>query len=139
MIQAYVLLGTLGIHSIEDIRQKKITVMITLFSGIIGILLHIWFQNRSIYEMLSGVLAGVCILLFGRLTNGGIGAGDGILFMLTGLYLGLPENITLMLLSFTLAGVYGLCQVVIKNKSQNEKIPFAPFLFLGYFLMLVLR
>ena len=59
MIQAYVLLGTLGIHSIEDIRQKKITVMITLFSGIIGILLHIWFQNRSIYEMLSGVLAGM--------------------------------------------------------------------------------
>lgn len=137
MIQTCVLLGTLGVHSIEDIRQKKITVMITLFSGIIGILLHLFFQNQSIYEMLTGVLAGTFILLLSRLTKGRIGMGDGIIFMLTGLYLGLMDNLILMCISFSLAGLWGIFLIFIKNNSKNEKIPFVPFLFIGYCLMMM--
>lgn len=137
MIQTCVLLGTLGVHSIEDIRQKKITVMITLFSGIIGILLHLFFQNQSIYEMLTGVLTGTFILLLSRLTKGRIGMGDGIIFMLTGLYLGLMDNLILMCISFSLAGLWGIFLIFIKNNSKNEKIPFVPFLFIGYCLMMM--
>lgn len=70
MVGAYVLLGTLGIHSIEDIRDKKITVTITLFSGILGILLHLLFPDKSIFEILFGMLPGVGILLLGWLTGG---------------------------------------------------------------------
>ena len=99
MIQSCILLGTLGVHSLEDIREKKITVNITLFSGIIGIVMHLLFQNQSIYEMLAGMLPGVGILLLSRLTKGKIGMGDGIVFMLTGLYLGFGKNMMLMFLS----------------------------------------
>ena len=108
MIQSYVLLGTLGVHSIEDIRQRKITVTITLFSGILGIFLHILFQNRSIYEMMFGAVPGMFILALGYVTEGKIGMGDGAVFMLTGLYLGIWENLILMLLTFFLAGIWGL-------------------------------
>ena len=59
MIQSYVLLGTLGVHSIEDIRERKITVTVTLFSGIVGILLHLLFQNQSIFAMLFGMVPGI--------------------------------------------------------------------------------
>ena len=48
MIQSCVLLGTLGVHSIEDIREKKITVMVTLLSGIIGISLHVFSESKHI-------------------------------------------------------------------------------------------
>ena len=99
MIQAYVLLGTLGVHSVEDIREKKISVTITLFSGIVGIILHLLFQNQSIYAMLAGMLPGIGIFILGRLTKGKIGMGDGLVFMLTGLYLGLEDNCMLMALS----------------------------------------
>ena len=92
MIQAYVLLGTLGVHSVEDIREKKISVTITLFSGIVGIILHLLFQNQSIYAMLAGMLPGIGIFILGRLTKGKIGMGDGLVFMLTGLYRGLADN-----------------------------------------------
>lgn len=137
MIQACVLLGTLGVHSIEDIRQKKITVMITLFSGIIGIILHLFFQDQSIYEMLAGVLAGVFILILSRLTKGRIGMGDGLIFMLTGLYLGFMDNLILMCISFSLAGLWGIFLIFIKNSSKSEKIPFVPFLFIGYCFMVM--
>lgn len=136
MIQTYVLLGTLGVHSIEDIKQKEITVTITLFSGIVGVVLHLLFQNQSIYDMLAGVLPGIFLLVLCRLTGGKIGMGDGIVFMLTGLYLGLFENLILMFLSFLLAGVCGLFLSAIRHCGRTEKLPLIPFLFLGYSLML---
>ncbi len=137
MIQTCILLGTLGVHSLEDIREKKITVNITLFSGIIGILMHLLFQNQSIYEMLTGTLPGAGILLLSCVTNGKIGMGDGIVFMLTGLYLGLGKNILLMCIAFLLAGVFGIFLLIQKEGRANEKMPLVPFLFLGYGLMIL--
>lgn len=137
MIQSCVLLGTLVVHSIEDIREKKITVNITLFSGIIGVLLHLLFQNQSIYEMLAGTLPGCAILLLACLTKGKIGTGDGIVFMLTGLYLGFGKNMMLMSISFLLAGVYGLFLLIQREEGEDQNMPLMPFLFLGYSLMIV--
>lgn len=137
MIQSCILLGTLGVHSLEDIKEKKITVNITMLSGIIGIVLHLFFQNQSIYEMLAGTLPGFGILLLNRLTKGKIGIGDGIVFMLTGLYLGFGKNMMLMLLAFVLAGFYGLFLLIKGAEQREEKMPLIPFLFLGYGLMIV--
>lgn len=136
MIQSCVLLGTLCVHSLEDIREKKITVNITLFSGIIGVLLHLLFQNQSIFEMLTGTLSGAGILLLGYLTKGKIGMGDGIIFMLTGLYLGFRRNLILILISFVLAGICGLFLLITGGRG-DEKLPLVPFLLLGYSLMIL--
>lgn len=137
MIETYILLGTLGLHSMEDIRQKQITVTITLFSGILGVLLHLFFQNKSIYEMLAGMLPGIFILGVSFLTRGGIGVGDGMVFMLTGLYLGLAENLLLMLFSFLLAAAAGLFLLAAQREGRKERLPFVPFLLLAYVLRMV--
>lgn len=137
MIQSYILLGTLGVHSMEDVRDRKITVTVTLFSGILGVLLHLFFPQRSIFEMLAGVLSGAGIVLFGRLTGGKIGMGDGIVLMLTGLYLGAADNLLLMCISFLLAGVWGIFLLVPGCGQRNRRIPFVPFLFVGYLLMII--
>ena len=106
MIQSCVLLGTLGLHSIEEKKKKKITVNLTLISAILGVLLHLLFQNQSIFMMLTGMLSGAAVLAAAYLTKGKIGIGDGMVFMLTGLYLGLKENLLLMLISFSAAGLF---------------------------------
>lgn len=137
MIQTYVLLGTLGLHSLEDIRQKKITVTLTLISGIAGILMHLIFQNQTIFEMIAGAFPGLLIFAAGGLTRSKIGKGDGIVFMLTGLYLGLAENLRLMFFSFSLAGIWGLYLLLIKKCEKEKRIPFVPFLFLGYCLSMI--
>lgn len=134
MIQSYVLLGTLGVHSLEDLRDRKITVTVTLFSGILGILLHMLSLEISIFEMIAGMMTGVWVLLLGRLTGGKIGTGDGIVFMLTGLYLGVQKNLALMCISFTLAGVWGMFVLLLCCR-RDQRIPFVPFLFLGYLCM----
>ena len=137
MLESAVLLGALGVHSIEDIRDKKITVTITLFFGIIGVILHLLLGRQGMNEMLFGALSGTVVLAAGRLLKGGIGTGDGIVFMLTGLYLGAERNVTLMVLSFFLAGIYGFYRMLIKGDAKNREMPFIPFLFLGYCIMLI--
>lgn len=132
MIQSYLLLGTLGVHSIEDIRQKKISVSITLFSGILGIVLHLLYQNQSIFSMLAGMISGVGILILSPLTGGKIGMGDGIVFMLTGLYLGVEKNLVLMFLSFLLAGIWAFIMLTVLHRKKDDRMPLVPFLFLGY-------
>ncbi len=137
MVQSYVLLGTLGVHSLEDIREQKITVTVTLFSGILGVLLHLLFQNRSIYEMLLGVIPGIGVLALSCLAKRQIGIGDGMIFMLTGLYLGFWDNLLLMFLSFTLAGIWGLFLILARRCKRTDRMPFVPFLFFGYSLMIL--
>ena len=137
MVETCILLGTLGLHSIEDIREHKITVTLTMFSGILAILLHLLFLNRSIFEMLCGMLTGVFLLALGYLTGGKIGTGDGLVFMLTGLYLGFYDNLALFCISFFLAGAYGLFLAAVRRCRREKRIPLVPFLFLGYCLMIV--
>ena len=137
MIQSYVLLGTLGIHSIEDMKEKKITVTFTLLSGIFGLFLHLLFPQQSIFEMMLGMVSGGFILLAAGLGRGKIGMGDGLMFMLTGMYLGFSQNVLLMFLSFSLAGVWGLILVCTGRRPKDGRIPLAPFLFLGYFIMII--
>lgn len=137
MLQSYVLLGTLGLHSIEDIRDKKITISVSIISGIVGVFLHLLFQNKSIYSMLFGMAAGAGILLLSLCSEGRVGAGDGIVFMMTGLYLGIMENLMLMLLSFSMAGIWGICMLCLGKIDKNDRIPLIPFLFVSYIGMCI--
>ena len=63
--------------------------------------------------------------------------GDGAVFMLTGLYLGWKENLLLMFLSFSMAGVFGLALLLAKRIRADDRLPFVPFLFLAYSLMVM--
>lgn len=136
MLENYILLGTLGFHSIEDIRRKQITLMITLFSAILGLVCHMVYHNQSIYSMLGGVASGILILTFGILSGGKIGMGDGVILMLTGLYLGAEKNMALMMISFIFAAIWAGIAVIVLHHDRKDKIPFIPFLFLAYLVIL---
>ena len=136
MVQSYLLLGALGVHSIEDIRQKKITAVITLIFSIIGILLQVWNGDHSVVQILSGMALGVCIMGFSYLTKGKIGIGDGMILVMTGIYLGIVDNLRLLSISFFLAGIWGILLLVLGFDKQT-KIPFVPFLFFGELLMVI--
>lgn len=138
MLEHCLLLVTLGFHSIEDIKSKEITLMVTLGSALAGIVCHLVYQSQSIYSMLGGMLFGGGILLFAILSGGKIGIGDGMVLILTGLYLGAERNLALMLLSFFLAGVWAFITIFFLRMDKGEKMPFIPFLFLAYVVILMM-
>lgn len=138
MIQSYALLGMLSLCTIEDCRNKKILLCPVFLFGIAGMLMHLYYRNMDIYSLLAGVLIGVFLLCVSKVTGGKIGAGDGLVLMVTGIYLGFENNTILFLHGLLFCGIWSLFLLVLKKKKRNDEVPFMPFLFLAYLEMLLL-
>ena len=123
------LIGMLVVCSIEDFRRKEMHLMVLLGFGIVGIVLQMFYRSRSIYEILGGMLIGGILLIFSYASDGKIGKGDGILMMVTGIYLGFWNNLLLLWCATALAGIVGLSMFCVKRE-RNLTLPFAPFVLL---------
>jgi prepilin signal peptidase PulO-like enzyme (type II secretory pathway) len=78
-----------------------------------------------------------------HLTRGAIGYGDVRLASLIGLYSGSFFNSTyyllfVNLLSLIIAGCCAITLLIIDRRGLRERIPFAPFMFLGLISALIL-
>ena len=132
-----VVMGMLTICSAEDIKKKKISLNSVLAFGILGILFHMLWRIQPIESVLLGMSVGVALLFFSVLTGGKIGSGDAVLLIVTGIYLGLEQNLELFFCGLLLCSVWALALLVIRKKSRKDSIPFVPFLLAAYMGMLV--
>lgn len=137
MLQTYTLLGMLGWCSIEDYRKQRILVYPVLIFGIAGLLLHLYYRNLSIYNLLAGMAVGVGLLVFGYLT-GQVGAGDALVVMVSGIYLGFWENARLFFQGLVFCGLWCLLLLVLGKKKGRDEVAFVPFLLLSYLEMMFL-
>ncbi len=137
MLQTYTLLGMLGWCSIEDYRKQKILVYPVLIFGIAGLLLHLYYRNLSIYNLLAGMAVGGGLLVFGYLT-GQVGAGDALVVMVSGIYLGFWENARLFFQGLVFCGLWCLLLLVLGKKKGRDEVAFVPFLLLSYLEMMFL-
>ena len=92
---------------------------------------------QSIENILLGMSVGVVLLMLSVLTGGRIGAGDAVLLIVTGIYLGLEQNLQLFFSGLLLCGMWALGLLILRKKSRKDSIPFVPFLLAAYMGMLV--
>lgn len=138
MIQTFALLGLLVFCTIEDVRKKRILLGPVFILGIVGLILHLYYRNISVCNMLAGCLIGVILLLVSKLTGGKIGIGDGLILIVTGIYLGYEDNVMLFMYGLLFCGIWSLPLLVLKKKKGSDEVPFVPFLLLAYLKMLLL-
>ncbi len=129
-------MGLLAICSAQDIRKKEIRLNLVLFFGILGIFFHMLFRMQSITSVLLGMSIGVALLLAAVATEGRIGVGDGVLVTVTGVYLGLERNLTLLFCALALCGIWALALLALRKKKRSDTLPFVPFLLAAYIGML---
>jgi len=133
----FLVLGLLGLCSLEDIKRKELTIVYILMFGIGGIILHLFAPVCSIYSVLWGMVIGIALILVSLVTRGSVGMGDGILLMVTGVYLGGYGNLELFMKGLFLAAVWSLGLLVLKKKRGKEEIAFVPFLLVSYLSILI--
>lgn len=131
MIQG-VLLLMLGIYGVEDIRKRTITSGYLILFAIAGMGIHCYKGTVNLGTTLLGIAVGVGLLGLSVLTRESIGKGDGLIFLVTGIFLGGADNLELLFLSLLYAAIFSLGVLVMKRKSRKQEIPFVPFVFLGY-------
>lgn len=139
MLQNTLMLGFFSISAYQDYRKRKINVYFLLTGGIIGLLFHLYSMEFGIIEILFGMGIGIMILLYGFLLGGGVGLADGMILIVSGIFLGFEKNLEVFIAGLFLVGITSLFLSVIKKKGQTYRIPFAPFLLVGYLFVMVME
>ena len=136
-LQALVALVMLFGNARKDYRQKEISLAGTVLSAIAGGVLLV-LKGEGILPYGFGLGLGVSLIALAFLSKGGIGLGDG--FVLLALALLQPWEMTLASLLFALLICAGFAFLLLLRKAgRNTRLPFIPFLLVGYMIALVLQ
>lgn len=133
MLQNIVLLVILGMFAYQDYRKRKVSLFFLLASAICGIMFELCLRLHTIGDVVSGMGIGAALLIVAVISRERVGIGDGLIMVVTGMFLGFAGNLKLFLTSLLLIGTAALILLILKRKEKNDQIPFGPFLFGGYF------
>lgn len=118
----------------EDIRKKRVHLMLLMIMGVIAALDCALDQEVALWMRAAGMLAGSIFLLMSRVTHQQIGTGDGILLIIAGGYLGIFSFIEFVMYAFFIAALAAIVLLCIRKMDRKRKMPLIPFLFAGFLL-----
>ncbi len=132
IMRIILLLGLFGIAWM-DYKTKLIDVRWLWLVGFVGVIL-LFVQNGigAIGRVALGIVPGMLLLAFAWASNESIGFGDGWLFVVTGIFLGVQKNLLLLFGSLLTAGVFAIACLVLKRKEKDDRIALAPFVLMAY-------
>lgn len=124
-------MGYLVVMAIIDGKKKEIPCIPGWFCLAVLIVVQIVAQNE-VKEFLFGMIVGLLLWGISKISKGGVGEGDALVYLVTGVALGLWRNMELLMLSLILASFVSLWFLVVKRKGRKYKIPFIPFTAISY-------
>lgn len=128
-----IILGILLLaESVIDIRSKHVLVWMPLLAGIIGVGYSIIGGNFRISEVGASLVVVFILFMISKLTKEALGMGDIWVIGSILITMGFVEGIKIIFLAFLLAGTYGGTLMLVKKCGGKKRIPFIPFLFLGF-------
>lgn len=127
----------LVIESISDLKKREINIKILAMTFVVGIILFIISPNRNWMMLLGGIAEGVALIGISFVTREGIGVGDGLVLMCTGVLLGPGKNILMFFGACVICAVFSGILLITKHAGRETRIPFVPFLVAGLIFTIV--
>lgn len=123
-------LGVLGIAAWQDKKSLSISRKFLLTVGIIAILGRSLLADEQniVAEWGFSILPGVFLLIAGWLSRWQIGAGDGVIVLVMGLWLGFAKTLIVLLMGMFFCSVFCGVMLFFKRAERRTEIPFVPFL-----------
>ena len=123
----------LGIGSFFDIKWKKIPTALPAAGAIWGaVCVLVGISQKGVGEVLSealfSVLPGIALILLSFVTEKKVGAGDGLILVLLGLYEGAGIAVSVFCLGLFLQSLLAVGLLLLKKADRQTCIPFLPFL-----------
>lgn len=115
-----------------DCKKKCISKWPLILLSIIVAICTIVVKELSIIEMIGGITVGFIMILISLLTKQKLGLGDGILITIMGAFLGFQTTLLMILYALTVSAIYSMILLVIKHVNRQYRIPFIPFILIGY-------
>ncbi len=100
--------------------------------------LFFYFKEHLLYNLEATLFIFLFLLFLHILTKGrGMGFGDVYFAPLLALIAGFPISILFFFTSFVLGSIYGVFSLVFKKSNLKTRVPFGPFLILGFVFSLI--
>ena len=122
----------LMINGYLDWKKHEISLASILIFGVAGIGFSLGTSCSHWGELLGGTSVGIFVMAIAFLTKEAIGFGDGLLLVVTGVWLGFWETLRLLVTGLILCTVIMGVLVLCKAVSKEERIPLVPFLLLSF-------
>lgn len=135
--QVILIVITLSICGVFDIKYKMIPISVILLFGAVSILFFILIYRDVWINHLEGACVGILILVVSKVTKGSIGEGDALLLIFLGLLLGLREVGLILIIAVTLGAVWSGILIVFRKANRKTAFPFVPFLLTSYIICLL--
>ncbi len=130
-----ILLGsTLAVGSVLDILQRRVSIRVLVISGLVALGFAFLRTDSQVADMLLGAALGLVYVFISLASRGAIGIGDAMYLIISGVYLGLMGNLSLLVIASFGAGIAGLVALLIFKKDRKYELPFIPFLLMGVVL-----
>ena len=128
MISGILLLLFIILSAITDVRYKKINIQTSIIFFLAGMVLNLSGLNISLQDGIFGMSIGFLLIGLSFASGEKIGLGDGIIFTVTGVYLGFFGNFLLLSLSLFLCACFSAGALIFRKADRNSRIPMVPFL-----------
>ncbi len=123
------------ICAIQDIFKKRVLLWLICIGAVMTCVCLPFIDRLSVVDCLGGLSIGLVTMLISKMTAGKIGMGDGILLCVTGMGLGFWNNLELFGMALFLAAVLSIFLLILRRVDRKKSIPFIPFLFAGYLII----
>lgn len=118
--------------SIWDLKERVIPVRLCV-AALVGLAIEGAFGGDLFTaEKMAGMLIGVILCVISRVTEGQVGEGDGITFLISGLAVGFWENFLLLFDALSLSFIWSVGCLVRKKMSMQSRMPFVPFVLAAF-------
>ncbi len=142
MIINIIIIILLGISSFMDIKYRKISTRLLIVFGTAAILILAEKMYRNgiveIGRMFIGILPGLLLLLFGKITSESIGYGDGYIFVIIGIYIGFIRTVGILITALFLSALISIFLLSIRKINRHTELPFIPVVLISYFIQCIL-
>ena len=128
MIQSLIVLGLLGISSIEDLKTKKVSGFYLIGFALLALYLQIRHIHLPLASVLGGAAIGFIFIGINILRMDAMGLGDGMVLIILGIFLGFRQSLEVMIVAIFLAAIYALfliCRMcdVLFDISRHRRYP----------------
>lgn len=118
-------------NSISDIRKKQIS-LISCLAAVAGILPVLFVEPGFQNQFFARSLPGLVLLAVSFVTHGAVGAGDGLVILLTGWFLGASVTVEILFWGLFSSALFGIGMMLFRKAGRKTELSFVPFLLLGY-------
>lgn len=138
--------GVLVIWALEDGRKKSISYRLLAVGGVglwvvavvfSGISLGLDQMGKQTLAWGISLVPGMFLLLCTKVLKGAVGAADGMAFIGIGPALGVWRTLAILWLSLLLFSVAAAILLVAGRATRKTRLPFLPFVLLGYLFCLL--